>query len=189
MLIQTETAYYTTANHRDTQEKALRLLIDCFRRGGKLLLCGNGGSAADCEHIVGELMKGMNHHRPGMLKPLQGALPAISLSSQVGLLTAIINDIGAPWMFAQQVYGYGKQGDVLLGISTSGKSGNVLRAFEVARMMGMTVIGLTGSDTYEFDQVCHVVISCPGSTAAEIQEQHIKVYHELCKRLEEEFFP
>ena len=171
------------------KDKAFEILRDCFRNGGKLLLCGNGGSAADCEHIVGELMKGMNKSRSdyGWLT-LQGALPAISLCSQVGLITAIANDIGEKMIFAQQVHGYGQRNDVLLGISTSGTSPNILMAFMVARKMRMFTIGLTGSHTEDFDKRCDVVISVPGKNTAEIQEQHIRVYHELCARLEEEFF-
>jgi phosphoheptose isomerase len=134
-------------------------------------------------------MKGMNRRRPvERWDMLQGALPAMSLVSQVGLTSAIANDIGAEWVFAQQVYGYGHQGDVLMAISTSGQSSNILRALEVANVQNMRTIGLTGGHTREFDRRADVVISCPGNNAAEIQEQHIKVYHELCKRLEEEFF-
>jgi len=175
-------------NSSEPIEKAFRILRQSFRAGGKLLLCGNGGSAADCEHIVGELMKGMNNDRFAEgWAPLRPALPAISLCSQVGLLTAIINDMGADWMFAQQVYGYGKIGDVLLAISTSGKSMNVIRAMEFAQRKNMYVIGMTGGYTDLFDKFCDVVISCPGETAADVQEQHQRIYHELCLRLEEEF--
>jgi D-sedoheptulose 7-phosphate isomerase len=164
-------------------------LIDCFRSGGKLLLCGNGGSAADCEHITAELMKGMERKRPVYIgSPLQGALPAISLVSQTSLITAIGNDIGWDYVYEQQVLGYGKPGDVLLAISTSGRSRNVLNAINRASEEGLRTIGLTGMDTGLFDSLCDVVISCPGNTAAEIQEGHIKVYHEICRRLEEEFF-
>ena len=191
MLTLGEVKYSIDTNGSEPVEKALRLLTDCFKHGGKLLVCGNGGSAADCEHIVAELMKGMNSGRLmyGMA-PLQGALPAISLVSQVGLITAILNDIGGDWIFAQQVYGYGKNEDALLAISTSGKSTNVIRAMEFAQRLRMYVIGLTGPTPSEhFVRHCDALISCPGNTAAEIQEQHIKVYHELCTRLEEEFFP
>ena len=183
--------YSIDTNGSEPTEKALRLLTDCFRRGGKLLLCGNGGSAADCEHIVGELMKGMNSGRTKYgMAPLQGALPAISLCSQVGLITAILNDIGGDWIFAQQVYGYGKAMDALLAISTSGRSRDVIRAMEFAYRLNMYVIGLTGpTPSEEYTRRCHALIKCPGSTAAEIQEGHVKVYHELCTRLEEEFFP
>lgn len=174
---------------RQSVETAFDILRRCYADGGKLLVCGNGGSAADCEHIVGELMKGMClSRRIDDLYPLQGALPAISLCSQVGLLTAIANDIGGDWIFAQQVIGYGLPGDVLLGISTSGASVNVLNAMRVAEYKRMRVIGLTGLYTHEFDKYCDVIISAPGNSAAEIQEQHIRVYHELCKRLEEEFY-
>ena len=190
MLITGEVKYSIDMNYNEPKEQAFRALRDCFQRGGKLLLCGNGGSAADCEHIVAELMKGMNRLRPvERWDYLQGALPAISLVSQTALTSAIANDIGAEWTFAQQVYGYGRAGDVLLGISTSGKSPNILRAMEVANCLNMQTIGLTGPQTYDFDQRANIIISCPGGNAAEIQEQHIKIYHELCSRLEEKFFP
>jgi D-sedoheptulose 7-phosphate isomerase len=187
-LTHTEPIYYVDTNNRDPKERALLLLTECFRAGGKLLLCGNGGSAADCEHIVGELMKGMNSQRAADgWAPLQPALPAISLCSQVGLLTAIVNDMGADWMFAQQVWGYGDPGDVLMCLSTSGKSMNIIRAMEFARRLKLKIIGLTGENTQHFDTYCDVVISIPGRTAAEVQEGHLRVYHELCSRLKEEF--
>lgn len=166
------------------KDKAFEILRECFKNGGKLLVCGNGGSAADCEHIVGELMKGMS----SSTKPLMRALPAISLCSQMGLMTAIVNDMGAEWMFAQQVYGYGKPGDVLLGITTSGRSTNVLRAFVVARERGMKTIAITGPRTRDLEPLCDVVISAPGFIASGIQERHQQIYHELCNRLEEEFY-
>lgn len=188
MWTHTETTYYVVTNHKDTQVKAFEILRDSFKNGGKLLLCGNGGSAADCDHIVGELMKGMNsQHCADGWAPLQPALPAISLCAQTALVTAIANDMGYDWVFAQQVYGYGKWPDVLLGISTSGKSMSVIRAMEFAKRKQMYVIGMTGEYTDYFDKFCNVVISCPGKTAAEIQEGHQRIYHDLCTRLEEEF--
>ena len=162
-------------------DRAFEILRDCFRSGGKLLLCGNGGSAADCDHIVAELVKGMTKQTAG--------LPAISLCAHTGLITAIANDIGADSIFSQQVLGYGQEGDTLLAISTSGKSSNVLNALKTAMHNGLRTIGLTGTNPGEFRKYCNVIIACPGSNTAEIQEQHIKVYHELCRRLEEEFYP
>ena len=177
-------------SNREQISAAFEILKASFYDGGKLLLCGNGGSAADCEHIVGELMKGMNKKRSRFkMNPIQGALPAISLCSHTGLITAIANDIGADWIFAQQVYGYGRSVDVLLAISTSGKSTNVINAIRMASHKDMHSIGLTGPRIKDFENICDVVISVPGKTAMEIQEGHIKVYHELCTRLEEEFFP
>lgn len=171
-------------SNREQIDAALEILRECyFYRFGKLLVCGNGGSAADCDHIVAELMKGMS-----TCTPYDYALPAISLASNGALISAITNDIGADYIFSQQVYGYGEADDVLLAISTSGISANVLMALKAAKKKGMEIIGLTGAYTDEFDKFCDVVISCPGSDAAEIQEQHIKVYHELCRRLEAEYF-
>jgi len=182
------------------------ILRDSFRAGGKLLLCGNGGSAADCEHIVGELMKGFRKKRtlPEAVRAeinradaqqgayiaenLQGALPTISLISHTSLLSAFSNDVCADLAFAQQVYGYGKKGDVLLGISTSGKSKNVLYAFIVARALGLYTVGLTGPMDQVFRSHCDATISVPGCTTAQIQEQHLPVYHLLCALLEDAFF-
>ncbi len=192
-------------------ERAFGLLRRAFREGGKLLVCGNGGSAADSEHIVGELMKGFTRRRPlprherehlQALYPregryladhLQGALPAISLASQTSLITAVANDIDAEMVFAQQVYGYGRPGDVLLAISTSGNSKNVLHALRVARAAGLTTIGLTGPGGGEMLALCDVALRVPSQPSwpggiAEIQRAHQALYHAICHRLEEEFF-
>jgi D-sedoheptulose 7-phosphate isomerase len=178
-----------------------------YRHGGKLLICGNGGSAADSEHIVGELMKGYLSKRPlpdpvrqrfsavfpddgaYLADHLQGALPAISLVSQSSLLTAFANDVAADLIFAQQVYGYGRPGDVLLAISTSGNAANVVRAIQVARVQGLKSIGLTGRDGGALKTLCDLAIRVPADTTPTIQEYHIAVYHTLCALLEEEFFP
>lgn len=187
-------------------EQAFTLLASCYRKGGKVLVCGNGGSAADSEHIVGELMKGFRSARP--LPPehreqlaqrwgeegrrlagrLQRALPTISLVSQVSLGTAVANDLGADLQFAQQVYGYGRPGDVLVGISTSGKAGNVLAACRVARAFGLVVLGLTGSAGGPLAELSDLAVRVPASQTAEVQLWHMKVYHLLCATLEQEFF-
>jgi D-sedoheptulose 7-phosphate isomerase len=185
---------------------AYEVLKAGYRSGGKLLICGNGGSAADSEHIVGELMKSYRLRRDipenvrFLLKgkfdqdgvhlagKLQGALPAISLASHSSLITAISNDIGAEMIFAQQVYGLGKPNDVLLGISTSGNALNVRYAFQVARIMGLKNIGLTGLNVDQLRVICDVVVGVPKTDTYEIQESHIAVYHALCGMLEEEFF-
>src|SRR6185369_15951197 len=142
-------------------QAAFEILYTCYRDGGKVLTCGNGGSAADAEHIVGELMKGYLVKRSVseevrakllfsssddgnyLATHLQGALPAISLVSQTSLLLAVANDIAADMIFAQQVYGYGRRGDTLIGLSTSGNSLNVIRAMQVARALGLQTIALT----------------------------------------------
>ncbi|MDD3827936.1 MAG: SIS domain-containing protein [Anaerolineae bacterium] len=192
-------------------ERAFDLLSRAFREGGKLLVCGNGGSAADSEHIVGELMKGFDRRRAlsrterehlhalyaregrYLAEHLQGALPAISLTSQTSLITAVANDTAAEMVFAQQVYGYGRPGDVLLAISTSGNSRNVLHALRVARAAGVATVGLTGPGGGEMAALCDVALCVPpGATrpgdTAEIQRAHQALYHALCRKLEEEFF-
>lgn len=188
-------------------DSALELLIGTYAAGGKLLICGNGGSAADCEHIVGELMKGFLKRRPisdahtkrlseaggelgtSLAPRLQGALPAISLVSQVSLTSAIANDTAADMIFAQQVYGLGKEGDALLGISTSGNSRNVVNAVAVAQAFGLKTVALTGRSGGKLAPLADVVIRVPADTVLEIQELHLPVYHWLCVALEEWFFP
>ncbi|MFC5404780.1 D-sedoheptulose-7-phosphate isomerase [Cohnella soli] len=186
--------------------QAFAILRDCYRSGGKLLICGNGGSAADCEHIVGELMKGFMLKRPVpqsfrakltevdaatatyISEHLQGGLPAISLVSHTALSSAFANDNSADLVFAQQVYGYGKPGDVLLGISTSGNSANVLHALRVAGALGMRTIGLTGRSGGQMKALCDAAICVPFDRTPDIQERHLPIYHALCIRIEEEFF-
>jgi D-sedoheptulose 7-phosphate isomerase len=187
-------------------QSAFEILRDGFRRGGKLLTCGNGGSAADAEHIVGELMKGYmlkrsvpEATRTKLLEAspedgtyladrLQGALPAIPLVSQTSLISAISNDTAADMVFAQQVYGYGREGDVLLGVSTSGNARNVIHAMQVARALGLRTIGLTGATGGRLRPLCDVCIRVPAESTPAIQERHLPIYHVLCAMLEEEFF-
>jgi D-sedoheptulose 7-phosphate isomerase len=184
--------------------QAFEILLEVYRNGGKLLICGNGGSAADCEHIVGELMKAFQLPRPVpdsvqqklsaafpddgkmLAARLQGALPAISLVSHSGLMTAYANDVAPEMVFAQQVYGYGKPGDAVLGISTSGNSENVLRALQVGFALQMRTIGLTGRGA--MSKICDVTIRVPADSTADIQERHLPIYHTLCTMLEEAFF-
>ena len=187
-------------------EAAFELLRDCYRGGGKVLVCGNGGSAADSEHIVGELMKGYLLKRPVpenvhtkllaaspedghyLADHLQGALPAISLGSQTSLFSAIANDTAADMVFAQQVYGYGREGDVLIGLSTSGNSRNVIQALQVARALGIHTVALTGPTGGRMKRLCEVCICVPGENTSAVQERHLPIYHVLCAMLEEEFF-
>lgn len=191
---------------RKDMQRAFESMRDCYREGGKVLLAGNGGSASDCEHIVGELMKGFMSKRPipdGMrdklrqfgaengdylAEQLQGALPAISLVSHTALATAYANDVAADMVFAQQVYGYGKPGDVLVGLSTSGNSQNVVKALQVARAMGLRTIGLTGAGGGAMKELCDVTIRVPYDSTPDIQERHLPIYHALCIMLEDEFF-
>jgi D-sedoheptulose 7-phosphate isomerase len=187
-------------------EAAFNVLRDCYRGGGKVLTCGNGGSAADAEHIVGELMKGYLLKRPVpqeirtkltgtspedgeyLADHLQGGLSAISLVSQTSLLSAIANDTAADMVYAQQVYVYGREGDALIGISTSGNSMNVIRAVQVARTLGLHTIGLTGRTGGKLRSLCDVCIRVPANDTTLIQERHLPIFHVLCAMLEEEFF-
>ena len=186
---------------------AFGLLVTAYKAGNKLLVCGNGGSAADSEHIVAELMKGFLKRRPisaehatqlkqaggaagkHIASRLQGTLGAVSLPSQVSLITAIANDIDFEMVFAQQVYGLGRPGDVLLGISTSGNSKNVSNAVIVAKAFGLETIVLTGRSGGALAPMADVSIKVPADGTAEIQELHLPVYHWLSTELEETFFP
>jgi D-sedoheptulose 7-phosphate isomerase len=190
----------------DDLERAFALLRDAFQAGGKVLVCGNGGSAADSEHIVGELMKGYLLPRPiptadrqalrvaasesgGYLADhLQGALPAISLVSQVALLSAFANDVAADMGFAQQVYGYGRPGDVVWGLSTSGISRNVLHALRVGRARGLHTLLFTGPGGAAVADLCDVMVKVPRDSVAAIQSGHQALYHALCELLEAAFF-
>lgn len=193
---------------REDIAKAYDILETCFSGGNKLLVAGNGGSCADAEHIVGELMKGFKLPRRSaeefaeklravdpvrgeeLAEKLQGGLPAVALSGHQGLNTAYINDVenGGLLMYAQQVNGYGKAGDVFLGISTSGNSKNVMYAAVVARAKGMKVLGLTGSKGGHLAEIADVAIKVPETETYMIQELHLPVYHALCLMLEEKFF-
>ncbi len=185
---------------------ALGLLVSAYQNGSKLLVCGNGGSAADSEHIVAELMKGFLKPRPipslhaerleeagqgvgrTIAKRLQGTLAAISLPSQVSLTSATANDIDYDMVFAQQVYGLGREGDVLLGLSTSGNSNNVINAVIVAKAFGLKTIALTGRAGGELAPLADVAIKVPADNIAEVQELHLPVYHWLSTELEAKFF-
>ena len=185
---------------------AFELISKCYRGNGKVLICGNGGSASDSEHIVGELMKSfksarflppefteriINHFPENsdyILGHLQGALPAISLTSNSALNTAFANDVAADMIFAQQVLGYGNPGDILLGLSTSGNSVNVIRALQVAKAKDMINIGLTGLSGGKMIDLCDIIIRVPRMSTPDIQELHLPVYHAICLMLEKEFF-
>lgn len=193
---------------KDDIEKAYEILEECFATGHKLLIAGNGGSCSDGEHIAGELMKGFKLQRKcseefaerlksidaergaELAEKLQGGLPTIALDNHQALNTAYINDVanGGLLTYAQQVYGYGKAGDVLLGISTSGNSKNVAYATVVARASGMKVIGLTGAKGGTLANVADVTIKVPATETYMIQELHLPVYHCLCLMLECRFW-
>ena len=182
-------------------------MMRCYRGGGKLLACGNGGSAADADHMVGELMKGFLLRRPvpagfaaklretcggaegdALAAGLQGALPAISLTAHAALTSAFANDVAPDMAFAQQVYGYGAPEDVLLAISTSGRSANVCKAARVARAKDVTVIGLTGQEGGALAALCDVCVAVPERETYKVQQLHLPVYHLLCAMAESECF-
>ena len=186
--------------------KAYLVLEDCYQRDGKLLVAGNGGSAADAEHIAGELMKRFKIQRPvtkeyaeklveidaergpELAKNLERTLMAIPLVAHEALTTAYINDVDGLGVFAQQLLGFGRQGDVFLGISTSGNSKNIINATVVARASGIKIIGLTGANGGELAQVADIAIKVPETETYMIQELHLPVYHCLCLMLEDKFF-
>lgn len=191
---------------KDAILAAYLVMEECYERGGKLLIAGNGGSAADAEHIVGELMKGFKLARKPktdfaeklvaenpelgrvLAENLQGALPAIALDGHLALSTAYLNDCEPLLCFAQQVNGYGRAGDVFLAISTSGNSKNILYAAVTARAKGLKVIGLTGMRDNQLDRLSDVPIKVPQTETYMIQELHLPIYHCLCLMLEERFF-
>ena len=183
-----------------------KILEEAYSSGRKLLVAVNGGSAADSEHIVGELMKGFVKPRKlekeacDRLKSideklgtvladnLQGALPSIAVTGHVGLSTAYLNDCNPLLSFAQQVNGFGREGDVFLGISTSGNSENILYALVTAKAKGMKTIGLSGRDGGKMKEFCDEIIIVPEKETFKIQELHLPVYHAICLMLEERFF-
>ncbi len=191
---------------RDQILEAANVMIESYSHDGKLLVAGNGGSAADAEHIVGEMMKTFRIQKTlpdgyaqaliacdpemgNVLRThLQGALPAIALVGHVSLSTAYMNDCEPLLCFAQQVNGYGREGDVFLGISTSGNSRNILYAAVAARARGMKVIGLTGSLDNRLEKYADVCIKAPATVTYKIQEFHLPIYHCLCLMVEKHFF-
>ena len=191
---------------RDVIIDAYLIMEECYLQGGKLLIAGNGGSAADSEHIAGELMKRFKTPRPVSLefanrlkqidpergtelaKNLECGLMAIPLVAHEALTTAYINDVDGLGVFAQQLFGYGRAGDVFLGISTSGNSKNIMNATVVARALGIKVIGLTGENGGELAKVADVAVKAPETETYMIQELHLPIYHCWCLMLEDKFF-
>ncbi len=183
--------------------KASKILIEAFSNSNKLLVCGNGGSSSDSDHIVGELMKSFMHKRPinkdlyskiekinkDLANNLQVAFPTINLSSQNGLITAYSNDNNFEYVYAQQVLGYGSKDDVLLVLSTSGNSKNIIYAIKVAKILGLKTIALTGSRPSALDNICDVIIKVDETETFKIQELHLPIYHYLCSEVENYFFP
>jgi phosphoheptose isomerase len=178
---------------------AFDVLLFALRGGGKVLVCGNGGSAADAEHICGELLKKFKKHRdvpadiPAKLRPelaakLEGALPAVSLVSMSGIITAFANDVAWETAFAQQVLALAKPGDVLIALSTSGNSANCVAAAEVMKAVGGKTIAFTGAKESRLSEVCDVAIRVPETETYKVQELHLPVYHALCMIWEKRFF-
>jgi D-sedoheptulose 7-phosphate isomerase len=198
--------YPVLAGVKPQIREAYEILESCYENGGKLLIAGNGGSCADAEHIVGELMKGFVKRRPvsedfaaklleadqalgkELGDKLQGGLPAIALTGHPSLSTAFLNDVDGEMIYAQQTYGYGKKGDVFLGISTSGNAKNVMYAVTAAKAIGMKTIGLSGKDGGLLKMGADVTVVVPETETFKIQELHLPVYHALCLMLEERFF-
>lgn len=161
-------------------EHAAQACIECMRTGGKILLAGNGGSAADAQHIAGEFVSRFAFDRPG--------LPAIALTTDTSIMTAVGNDYGYEKLFARQVQAHGQKGDVFIGYSTSGKSPNVLRAFEEARTRGLICIGLTGNRGGSMRELCDHLLEVPSSDTPKIQEAHLVLGHILCGLVENAIF-
>lgn len=198
--------YPSLAAVKEDMARAFRRMAECYECGGKLLIAGNGGSAADAEHIVCELMKGFKKRRrcpdelAGLLEQssrmyggflaerLQGSLPAIALSAQTAFATAYANDVDGAAFFAQQVYGYGRSGDALLVLSTSGNSRNIIYAAVTAKALGLPVIALTGQAVSELSAIADISIMAPETETYKIQEYHLPIYHCICQMLEEYFF-
>src|SRR5512137_2948123 len=198
--------YPPLAGVRSGIEAAFTAIVACYDGGGKLLVCGNGGSAADADHIVGELMKGFRKARrpggetaerlraadpdlgPRLAARLQTGLAAVNLAAGIALPTAFANDEDPGLVFAQQVLGLGRAGDALLGISTSGNAANVIAALLAARAVGMATVGLTGASGGRMRGRCDVLVAVPAARTFEVQELHLPVYHCLCAMLEDRFF-
>ena len=198
--------YPSLCDCKEDIKKAVDAIIDCYEKGGKLLLCGNGGSCADCEHIVGELMKGFLKKRPldgskmeemkrncnlvndEMLEKLQGGLPAIAIPSITALNSAFCNDVDPELVYAQPLMSLAKENDILIGISTSGNSKNVFGAVKVAKALGIKVIGLTGKTGGKLKDTADICICAPETETFKIQELHLPIYHYLCAAVEKYFF-
>ncbi len=197
---------YIGLNHiRDNVNNAFEMLIKTYKKGGTLFCAGNGGSSSDCEHIVGELLKSFKKGRKiekavannllkqgeegeYLLSKLEGSLPAISLVSQTGIITAFANDKSWDTAFAQQLYGLGKENDCLIVLSTSGNSKNCVYAVLVAKSKGIKTIAFTGATGGRLKELCDESICVPETETYKVQELHLPIYHCLCAMLEEEFF-
>jgi len=198
--------YPVLSDLRNCIADAAVMIIGCYSRGGKLLICGNGGSSADADHFAAELMKSFELRRPldeslrkrftdisgsrgkHLGESLEHALPAISLPSNTALATAISNDIDPSLIYAQQVIGYGDEGDVLIGISTSGNSQNIVDACITAKALNLNVIGITGVNGGKMKHYCDLLVNVPETRTAWVQELHLPVLHAICLMVENHFY-
>ena len=191
--------YPALASQRDALERARELLISTFERGGKVLLCGNGGSAADCDHIAGELLKGFASGRAltdelrtamgeELASRLQMGLPAISLPAQGAIISAFCNDVDAETVYAQLTLALAKPGDVLWCISTSGNSQNCVQAARAANALGVSVVAMVGERECALDALADVALHAPAAQTYRVQEYHLPMYHWLCAEIEDCFF-
>lgn len=201
------TRYPVLAVCEETLAEALALMLETYEKGGKIMVCGNGGSCADAQHIVGELMKGFLLRRPMteeqktafeaalgkedaeiFASRMQRGIPAMALDGATGLLTAYANDVDADYIYAQQVFACGQKNDLLIGISTSGNSKNVVNAMKAAKAMGIRTIALTGAKESKSSALASVAIRVPETETFKVQELHLPVYHYLCAEMEESVF-
>lgn len=191
---------------RRSLETLTEEIIKTHKNGGKIMICGNGGSSSDSDHIVGEFMKGFILKREltdsqknqilncgfdngdFIASNLQQGIAAVSLTAQTAVSTAVINDISGDMMFAQQVYAMGKEGDLLIGISTGGNAENVTNALKVAKAIGVKTCGLTGNKCGKMNKFCEMLIDVPSPVTYKIQEYHLKIYHAFCAEAEERIF-
>jgi D-sedoheptulose 7-phosphate isomerase len=200
------TRYPTLNDCREEIEAAAQMMLETYRRGGKILVCGNGGSCSDSDHIVGELMKeflgkrkmplaeqarfrdALGADAEDLIEKLQCGIPAISLPAQSAILSAFANDVDAELVYAQLVFGYAKAEDLLIGLSTSGNSKNVVCAAKVAKATGMHSLALTGAKESALSAICDCTIRVPETETFKVQELHLPVYHYLCAWVESEIF-
>lgn len=198
--------YPALSGIRNSVSEAAEMIIDCYTRGGKLMICGNGGSSAEADHFTGELMKSFELRRPlddsfkkrlqdispkrgrYLAENLEHGLPAISLSSNSSVILAVGNDIDLSLVFAQQVIGYGNENDILIGISTSGNSRNITDACITAKALNLDVIGITGKTGGKMKQYCDVIVKIPETGTALVQEVQLPVIHTICRIVEYHFY-
>lgn len=199
------TRYPALSDIKEQLIKTVDMMEDTYKKGGKILICGNGGSCADCEHIVGELMKGFMSRRKlkqqdvnlfdGIVdnptefaQSLQNAIPAISLPSQTAIISAFANDVNPDMVYAQMTFGYGRENDLIICISTSGNSKNIVNAAVAAKARKVKTVALTGANNSKLSEICDITIKAPATETYMVQEYHLPIYHYLCAELENRLF-